>query len=54
LVNIIVCVKQVLDPEAPVSTYQVDVEANCDLVRGETEEEMGGNLALKLRKTKII
>ena len=34
MVNIIVCMKQVLDPEAPVSTYQVDAEAKRVLQRG--------------------
>lgn len=34
MVNIIVCMKQVLDSEAPVSTYQVDAEAKRVLQRG--------------------
>lgn len=34
MVKIIVCVKQVLDPEAPVSSYQVDAEAKRVLQRG--------------------
>jgi len=34
MVNIIVCIKQVLDPEAPVSTYQVDAEAKRVVQRG--------------------
>lgn len=34
MINIIVCIKQVLDPEAPVSAYQVDAEARRVLQRG--------------------
>ena len=34
MVKIIVCVKQVLDPEAPASSYRVDVEAKRVLQRG--------------------
>jgi electron transfer flavoprotein beta subunit len=34
MANIIVCVKQVLDPEAPVSTYQIDTEARRVIQRG--------------------
>ncbi|MDH5781072.1 MAG: hypothetical protein OEZ07_00695 [Dehalococcoidia bacterium] len=34
MANIIVCMKQVLDPEAPVSTYQVDAEAKRVVQRG--------------------
>lgn len=34
MTNIIVCMKQVLDPEAPASTYQVDAEAKRVLQQG--------------------
>jgi len=34
VLNIIVCMKQVLDPEAPASTYKVDVEAGRVVQRG--------------------
>jgi electron transfer flavoprotein beta subunit len=34
MVNIIVCIKQVLDPEAPVSAYEVDEEAKVMTQKG--------------------
>ena len=34
MLNIIVCIKQVLDPEAPASAYEIDGEAKQVKVRG--------------------
>jgi electron transfer flavoprotein beta subunit len=34
MVNIIVCIKQVLDPEAPTSAYKVDDESKRVIVKG--------------------
>lgn len=34
MLNIIVCIKQILDPEAPVSTFKVDDDAKCVIQRG--------------------
>ena len=34
MLNIIVCIKQVLDPEAPTSTYKIDSEAKRMVQKG--------------------
>lgn len=34
MVNIVVCIKQVFDPEAPVSAYKVDAEAKGVILKG--------------------
>jgi electron transfer flavoprotein beta subunit len=34
MVNIIVCIKQVFDPEAPASAYQIDAEARRVILKG--------------------